>query len=118
MRGTRPLNFTGSRGKDVDGPVVLIAARSDASERRWPDSAAVASALEAEGARVLYYSSDGTISGGVVSPLDGLALFAAADVVVASHGAGLVNSLVLRPGATLLEVMPQVREASMYCSAG
>lgn len=100
-----------SRGVQVgakDGPIVLLVTRLDASNRRWESAPAVATALEAAGARVLYYSLDGTISGGVAPLLDGLALFAAADVVIAAHGAALVNSLVLRPGATLLEIVPKV----------
>jgi hypothetical protein len=101
----------GSGNSSISGenaPVVLIVARSDAADRRWESAVAVASALEGVGVRVLYYSSNGTFSGSVVSPLDGLALYAAADVIVASHGAGLVNALVLRPGATIIEVVPQV----------
>lgn len=91
-----------------DGAVVLLVTRTDSSTRRWESAPSVAAELEAAGARVIYYSADGTINGGIAPLLDGLALFAAADVVIAAHGAALANTLVMRPGATLFEIVPKV----------
>ena len=95
------------RGSHVSGPLVLIVNRFDASERRWPGAHAAAKVLRQAGARVIYYSADGSIDGSLVSVMDGLALFAAADVVICAHGAAEANMIVMRPGASLIEIIPQ-----------
>ena len=95
------------------GPIALVISRLDASERQWPSAAAVESLLRSAGARVIVYSAGSTDNG--VSPpslMDGLALFAAADIVVCSHGAALANVLVMRPGTTILDIVPQVSATS------
>ena len=99
------LNLDGSHR---NAPVALIVARSDAIERRWASAPEVAAVLRQAGARVIYYSADGTVNGPLISLIDGLALFAAANIVVCAHGAAEANVLVMRPDATLLEIAPQV----------
>lgn len=92
------------------GPLALVVARMDASKRRWPSAPTAATILRRAGARVVFYSDDGSFDGGVLTLVDGLALFAAADIVVAAHGAALTNALVLRPGAIVLEIAPAVSD--------
>ena len=104
------------RGSQHSDPIALIVARYDASERRWVSAPEAETLLREAGARVIYYSADGTIDGPLISLVDGLALFAAADIVVCAHGAAEVNMYVMRPGSTMIEIAPQVRMICVWCT--
>ena len=108
-------NEVNLRGLHGNGPLVLIVARFDASERRWSSARSTATVLRQAGARVIFYSADGSIDGSLVSLIDGLALFAAADIVICAHGAAEANMLVMRPGATLIDIVPEVRYLQQAC---
>ena len=97
------------RSSQHSDPIALIVARYDASERRWLSAPEAEALLRGAGARVIYYSADGTIDGPLISLVDGLAFFAAADIVVCAHGAAEANMYVMRPGSTIIEIAPQVR---------
>ena len=91
------------------GPLALVVTGFDRNEGLWMSAHAAATLLRRSGARVLYYSADGTFDGPPVSLLDGLALFSAADIVVGAHGSAQSNVLVMRPGSTVIDLIAQVQ---------
>jgi hypothetical protein len=91
------------------GPLVLLVA-PDFSQ--WESAPALTTLLRRAGAHVLFYSSDGSLSGQTPPPLlDGLALLASADIVLASQQGSDIAAhlLMLRPGSTVLDIHPLVR---------
>lgn len=89
-------------------PKRLFISRQRAGKRRLINEAEVISSLRQRGFLALVAES---------MPLEQqLAHFAAAEVVVAPHGAGLTNCLFMKPGSLVVELLPWLKVKSCYFS--
>lgn len=99
----RRLGRLTSRG---DRGARLLISRKDAPRARLENEEEILSALQPLGFR--------RICPGNMSWTDQVAAFAAAEVVVAVHGAALVHLLFSRPGTRLLEIFPSEDDTHGY----
>lgn len=114
-----PMDFT-NRDEDAQKPVVLLVKRSSSSftqnqgdfkERRWPPEYGGAGgvrdalAVKFPHHRIMIFSDQDKDM--MLCMACQVQLFSQAEVVVGVHGAGLTNSVFMKPGGILVEAVPR-----------
>lgn len=89
-----------------DGPRRIYVSREDAEHRKVRNEAAIINRFEQLGFTI--------VTPGRHSFEDQVRLFSKAEIVVGVHGAGMTNLLWTKPGATVLEIMPERLDDAGY----